>query len=104
MLTKSDIQALERAGYFITVAYTSTNEKTADVNLDSLFNAEDTDDLEFEHDEIEEESFDIGSENYSIWSRPNADGISHCVADGLLDYDQLETAIIKILNNLKKEG
>ena len=104
MLTKSDIQTLKQAGYQIEVSYTSTNHKVADVNLNSLIKAGDTGNVEFENDDVEDEYFDDDSENYSIWSKTDANGIQHCVADGILDYDGLEIAIRQILNDIKKEG
>lgn len=104
MLTKSDIQTLTKAGYQIEVSYTSTNYKVADVNLNSLITAGDTGDVEFENEDVEDEYFDDDSENYSIWTKTDANGIRHCVADGILDYDGLEIAIRQILNDIKKEG
>lgn len=104
MLTKSDIQTLKNAGYEIYVSYTSTVNKSADVNINSLINAEDDDDLNFDNDKIEDETFDEGSASYSIWEKPDNNGIQHCVADYLTDYNELEDAIHQIFNNLKKEG
>lgn len=99
-LTKEELQAFKNAGYHIQVSYTTTTCMLADVNPTSLVNCQDTSDVEFDNDEVQNADFDDDSENYSIWQEDtNHDHGWTCIADDL-DFDGLIKTIHELMINL----
>lgn len=104
MLDKQTLEKFNQLGYTISVSYTNTAYMEANVDPASLKGAEDTDDLDFTNDEEESTEFDSGSENFSIWTKPDKKGYAECVADSLLEYDDLEEAIKNIVAKHEKKA
>ena len=104
MLDKQTLEKFNQLGYTIFVSYTNTAYMEAKVDLASLKNAEDTDDLEFINDEEESTEFDAGSENFFIWTKPNQNGYAECVAEYITDYEDLEEAIENIVADHEKKN
>lgn len=96
-LTQEELQAFKNAGYHIQVSYTTTTYMLADVNPTSLVNCQATSDVEFDNDEAQNDDFDDGSENYSIWQKDNHhDHRWTCIADDL-DFDSLIKTIHQLM-------
>ena len=86
-----NLTEFQQAGYQIQVNYDNTQFMQADVPVAQLVNANDTDDLGYENDEVLETSYDSGSEQFSIYDK---DG--NCLADSLFTVENLKEAIIKL--------
>lgn len=103
MLDKQTLEKFNQLDYTISVSYTNTAYMEANVDPASLKDAETTDDLDFINDEEESTEFDAGSENFSIWIKPNQNGYAECVTDGITNYEDLEAVIENIVANHEKK-
>lgn len=101
MLNKKTLNEFNKLGYTIHVSYSNTQYLDADVDLNSLNNAENTDEVAFTNEDVNETSFNCDSEEYSIYKnepQSNAPIKQICIADGLL-FDDLEHWINKLVTS-----
>ena len=81
----------QEAGFSIQVNYDNTQFMQTDVPAEQLANVDDANDLEYTNDEVIEDSYNFGSEQFSIYDR---DG--NCIADSIYTVDDLKKTIAKM--------
>ena len=81
----------KETGFTIQVTYDNTQFMQADGPAEQLANVNDTNDLEYDNDEVIETSYDPGSEQFSIYDKDD-----NCIADNIYTVDDLKETIAKM--------